>query len=687
MSWRTFHSADRLAAWCEARRAGFDTVSFDLFDTLLVRRVHDPDLVKRPVARFIAERVAAAGAPARDPALVLRLRGALERRDRRRYAETLDSEACYPEFMAALLRRLAPGLPVAALEAMLKEVTEYELGLESRMLVPRAALRDCLERLGRAGTRRLVISDMYLPASHLARLIERAGLGPLVDGVVSSAETRRTKASGAAWPWVRERYGLDPARWLHVGDNPISDGLRPSAFGLQAAVLRDPGERARKAVARRYWDMAQVRPFWRGRLLQQLALPLESENGPRHPLYVAGYTVFAPLLCGFIHHVADQCRARGIRRVYFCSREGGLLRQIWERVAPSRFAGEPAPEARYLYVSRRALAGPACAARGLDAESAAIAFLPAANRDLRDLCRIFGLDPGALAPHLQRHRLRPDDVLSRAHAGWTPASARRFARLLADPAFQEAVRAQTRDAAAALQAYLAGERFFEQPDVALVDIGWLGTIQRFLFHAVAHRPDRPRLHGFVFALAGRFPFPASDDNRIEGFVFDRTRFEFAGSLIMTARELFEEVARASHPGLTAYRLEGGACRLEFRSDADAYASNERAQSAYFEPLRQGLLDAAERYGPAAALTGFSAEDLKPWLQALLVSRLAFPRPGEVALLRPRHHMDDFAGRHRPLERFRRSSSGVWDRPPWQVRLMPWLPLWEYLKHAVCMLRQ
>ena len=31
-----------------------DTVSFDIFDTLFIRRIHDPDLVKLPVARYVA---------------------------------------------------------------------------------------------------------------------------------------------------------------------------------------------------------------------------------------------------------------------------------------------------------------------------------------------------------------------------------------------------------------------------------------------------------------------------------------------------------------------------------------------------------------------------------------------------------------------------------------------------------
>lgn len=687
MKWRTFHSGNTLAAWCAKISDTFDTVSLDVFDTVLIRRIHNPDLLKLPVARFIAARAASAG-DRWTVQSILRFRNRVEKIHRRKNGRTFpDYEASYPDFMTDVLSRIFPAYSSAAIQALLLEVTDYELAIESRMLVPRAAIRDFMARMRQQGKRIILVSDMYLPATHIKRLIAAAGLEAFVDGVVSSADTRRTKASGAAWPLIRERFKLDPARWLHIGDNPISDGLRPMEYGLRAAVLRDPAEMARKAVIGRYWEIAQRRPFWRGRLAQQLTLPLEAENALRDPLYVAGHNFFAPFFCAFIQHIAEQCRARKLKRIYFFSREGNLLLQLWNTIAPALFPTGQAPAAHYLYVSRTALAGPSCAVHGLHPENASIAFLPKTSRDIRDLCRVFGLDLEPLAPHLRRHGLRTEDALSRYYAGWRPASADKFKRLLDDPDFQDEIKRQTQGPSEALQRYLADNHFFDQPDVAVVDIGWLGTIQRFLFQAVAHRSNRPRLHGFVFALAGNFPFPTSADNRIEGYVFDRTRFDFAGSLIMIARDLFEEVARAPHPGLLGYRLKGDGFTLEFRQQNDAYARNESAQSAYYAPLHEGILDAAGRYASALHLLDYTARDMKPWLNLLLVSRLAFPRAHEVALLRHMHHMDDFAGDHTPLKRFRKNQGGIWDTSPQRLRLMPWIKLWEYAKHAVCMLRQ
>lgn len=686
---KTFHNCRKLVTECRRLSADVDAVSFDIFDTVLVRRVHDPDLLKMPVARFLAARTARAGIAGWNAGRVWRFRNRVEAMHRRRAGRTgPDQEARYPDFMGDVLARIFRDRPAEEAQDLLRAVTDYELELESAMLVPRAGIRRLLELLKARGKRIYLISDMYLPSTHLQRLIERAGLAPLVDGISSSADTLCAKASGAAWPLLKEHWKLDPARWLHVGDNPISDGMRPSKFGLRALVLRDADELTRKAIVRRYAEIAVRRPFWRGRLVQQLTLPLEDENQPRHPLYVTGHNFFAPFFCAFVQRVAEQCRARSIRRVYFFSREGQLLLKIWERLAPALFPAGDQPAAHYLYVSRMALAGPACAVRGMDEENAAIAFLPAGSRDFRDLCRVFGLQPEPFEPHLRRKRLRLDSVLSRFHAGWDPGDGERFKLVLADHEFQAEIRRQTAAPAQALQAYLAGEHFFDQPDVALVDIGWLGTIQRFLHQAVAHRPDHPRCHGFVMALAGNFPFPSAPDNRIEGYVFDRTKFDFAGSLIMYARDLFEEVSRAPHPGLMAYRNVGpGGYEPQFRQEDDIYARNESRQSAYYAPLREGILDAAARHVAAVTVLGYTSADLKPWLNSLLVSRLAFPRTSEVKFLRQVHHLDDFTGRHPPLKRYRKAQNSLWNSSPARLRLVPFLRLFEYVKHAIMMLRQ
>ncbi len=658
-----FYSLQALIRQGKKAAESVTTVSFDLFDTLLIRRIHDPDMIKPAVARYISRR--GQKIPWQQ---VMKLRDRFEQEQRQRNGQHFpDFEACYPDYMGQVVQAI---FGEQASPQLLEEITDYELGLENAVLVPRADLVDWLRHLKAEGKQILVVSDVYLPARHLERLVAHAGFLDQVDAVISSADSFHAKASGAAFPLLKERFHLDYSRWLHIGDNPISDGLRPLERGIQALVLRDAQEKMRKSLVKRYCNYALGQPFYRGRALQQLMLPLEAENQPQDPLYVKGFNVFAPLLAGFIQGVAEHCLNQGIERIFFFSREGWLFERIWQQLVPRLYAGSPLPKISYLYVSRMALAPASCAQAGLDSAHADLVFLPAGNKNFHDVCRIFGLHPEAFIPFLAAHDLTPETVLSPAHAGFQPENRLRFNEMLAESSgFQDEVRRQTQAAHQALQLYLEDQGFFEYPAVALVDIGWLGTIQRLLYRAIQHRSDVPFCQGLLFGASRGIAYPESPKNQIRGIVYDRNRFDWAASTMLCNPDLFEEACRAPHPTLNGYALKGTGYELCFRREDDATGQAEKMQDRYFRPLQEGILAGTQHYATATALLGLTLEEIKPWLNYLLLSRLAFPTSQEVEAIRQRHHLDDFHGQHQS-----KASAGtarLWDR---SRRALRWQPL-------------
>jgi predicted HAD superfamily hydrolase len=680
MSLKTFYSLSKLIHHAEGLLPRIDVLTVDLFDTLLIRRVHDPDLIKRPVARFIAQKAA-------DRGLfwhwkrVQALRDEYEQQQRADTgAKFEDHEANYPDYMSRVLQTIFGDAD------LLGQVTAYELEVEQSMIVPRRLLAEWLQKAHQKGIQVIVVSDIYLPAEYLKQLIERAGLTGFIDDVVSSADTSLAKASGRAFTMLEQTRQLDRSQWLHIGDNPISDGLRPSAFGVTALVLMDIEEKNRRALARSYALCAKVRPFWRGRLLQQVMLPIEAENVDRSPLYNDGYTFFGPLVGVLIQRLLERTIELGIRRIFFFSREGWLFKKCWEKAAPRMACGRSIPNVSYLYVSRLALAGATCAYQGLTETNAVIAFLPSGNRDIRDLCRVYQLNIEPFIPIMKRFNLEIDTPLSPLHQGFTSEIHKAFYRLLRDPDFQEEVKRQTRPHNDAVQAYLESEGLFEQSDVAVVDVGWLGTIQRFLFESIQHRDDKPNFHGFLFAASRGIDYPTCPENYIEGVLYDKDRFDFAGSTIMYARDVFEECFRAPHPTLDGYRLDDGKVKLVFRSTADAKAQMEVAQGKYFAPLQQGIFDAVLQYAAAANLLGYTVKDLKPWANYLMVNKLAFAKTVEIERLRNQTHLDDFSGKHVPLAKVTRKERHLWDHSLWALKWLPGLRLAYYLRSAVSRLR-
>lgn len=655
-----------------------DTVTFDLFDTLLIRRIHDPDMVKFPVARYVADLAFTKGIGCSQDQ-VQRLRDKIEARHRQETGKTFDDhEACYPRYMKEMLSEIFGD---QADDVLFNKVADYEVAMENSMLVPRGQFIDWLKELRQQGKKILIISDIYLPAIYLERFVEHAGFLDLVDAVISSADTFLAKASGKAFPLVQKQFDLDPSRWLHVGDNPISDGLRPLEFGVQALVLHDASEKWRKSIVRRLIGYGFGRPFWCGRALQQLMQPLEYENVERNDLYVEGYSFLGPLIGAFVQKVAEKSIELKIGKVFFLSREGWTFKKYWEQSIPHIFPGKQLPEIEYLYVSRMALAGASCAYAGLSQTKADIVFLPSGNSDFLDVCRIFSLDPSQFETHLEHHGLTEKTVLSPLHDGYSQENTIRFTELIGDEKFQEEVKRQTRPANDALILYLEDVGFFNHSDVALVDIGWLGTIQRFFHEAIAHRQDAPVCHGMLFGATRGIPFPTATDNYIEGLMYDKNRFDFAASFILYARDLFEEACRAPHPTLNGYGVKAdGGYELLFRKTDDEIGRAEKEQDKKYAPLQQGILDSAKAYAAASTLLGYSLDDYKPWLNYLLVSKLAFPSTKEICDIRHKHHLDDFHGSKKIAKTNGKHSQGLWNLSSSVLRFSPFLRFRLFLRH-------
>lgn len=682
----TYKTLESLIAAAERIIDDVDTVSLDVFDTVFIRRIANPDLIKIPVARFVAEKANSLGIET-NRLEVARLRNQIEARHREENgAEHPDHEACYDHFMPEMLDRVfGDKLP----DGFFDQVADYEIKLENAVLVPRARLVEWIESLSARGKRLLLVSDIYLPAKYIERMLADKGLDHHFYAVVSSADSFRAKASGTAYKLIEERFGLDRDKWLHVGDNPISDGVRPIEFGIRALVIDDPVERHRKNVAGKYHEYSTQTIFWRGRNLQQLMLPLEAENVERDDLYVHGYNQFGFLFGYFMQRLAERCAELKIKRLYFCSREGWLMQQCWERFAPWYFPAGDMPESRYLYVSRIALAKAMTGNVGIPARELEVALLPRHNNTFDDVCRVFGLDPHAFQPFLDKHDLSLDDNISQHGVKVNPENRRKLNRLLLDTEFQAFVRKYGMPYRDAFIRYLESEGFFEHSEIGLVDIGWLGTIHNNLFRAVSHLDAVPRIHGFLMAATRHIDYPSTPDRYFEGLLYDRHKFDIATSVIQYIKEIMEETCRAPHTSLVAYQPDGDSnrgFRLEFKPDNDESATAEMNQSEFFQPLQKGILDAVQAYSVARTVLGYGTSEIKSWLDLSMYKHIAFPRTNDVLRMRLKAHQDDFAKRDTRKGRDKVTDKGLWQRSAAALRFIPGLRKRELKKHCFRMLK-
>ena len=113
--------------------------------------------------------------------------------------------------------------------------------------------RPALEALRREGTRAVVVSNWDVS---LYDVLARAGLGELLDGVVTSAEFGVAKPSRAIFEAALELVGTQASNAIHVGDSFEEDVVGARAAGIEPLLLirRDstllaPGTETPEAVS------------------------------------------------------------------------------------------------------------------------------------------------------------------------------------------------------------------------------------------------------------------------------------------------------------------------------------------------------------------------------------------------------------------------------------------------------
>jgi putative hydrolase of the HAD superfamily len=101
-----------------------------------------------------------------------------------------------------------------------------------------ADVRPALAAARRRGRRLIVVSNWDVS---LYEVLERAGVGALLDGILTSAEFGERKPSPSIFERALELAGVPAGAAVHVGDSLEEDVAGARAAGIEAVLLVRPG--------------------------------------------------------------------------------------------------------------------------------------------------------------------------------------------------------------------------------------------------------------------------------------------------------------------------------------------------------------------------------------------------------------------------------------------------------------
>ncbi|MEO0361128.1 MAG: HAD family hydrolase [Pseudomonadota bacterium] len=458
------------------RLDGADVASFDLFDTLILRRGLAPEAIDRKVAGFAR---AIAGARAGEAVFSARVWLSERRKAAMKREERGDEPALVDAYAEALE---GAGADPAAAEALIA----FEAAVEAKGIVAAPGAAALLKALRGRGLKIVALSDMYFRRAEIETILAGAGLPDRFDDIFVSAEHGWTKNGGRLFPIVAERLGVAPERIVHIGDRIDSDRDRPTEAGWRAVHFIDRKGVAETAAMRIAESHVPSPALRRSRIAA--ALDVADGRALASPERIVDQIV-GPA-CGLLALKAlTRARAIGATRLYHLTRDATVVGEIAEDARRARpHLSHDRLEIRELAVSR-ALGTRLQVRRAEDLHRLPqfVSYLNGGGGyDAAAIARAFDLEDDAFTEEV------------RAASGGT------LRRLLGDAAHAAPLVAALDKGRAVVEAYLEAAGVLDPAPFVAVDIGYSGTFAVQLGELFFDEPKPGRRAEFHFLATNHF---------------------------------------------------------------------------------------------------------------------------------------------------------------------------------------
>ncbi len=303
----------------------YDTISFDVFDTLVFR-------------------------PFSSPADLFFLVGdRLEYPDFKRIRQELEWKAREKKYKSEKHREISLEEIYYLLEQEAgidqESGMRLEMELEKEMCFANPYMKEVVDRLQAMGKRLIIISDMYLDEKFIRELLEHCGYDAF-DTVYVSCEYGESKSEGDLYDFVKEKEseaGYKTEKRAHVGDNKASDVEHARQHGFTS--FHYPNINTTGADYRAEDMSAITGSVYRG------IVNVHLHNGMKQysKEYEYGYVYGGLFVTGYCQWIHEYVHRNGIEKILFLARDGDVLSQAYHILYP-----EEDNSWEYVYWSRLA---------------------------------------------------------------------------------------------------------------------------------------------------------------------------------------------------------------------------------------------------------------------------------------------------------------------------------------------
>lgn len=443
--------------------------SFDIFDTTLIRKCGEPD----NIFYLLANRLFPNDRALREDFLLWRKRA--EQQARQRFPQT-----------DVTLQQIYDNEELSGFTAYTPtQMLETEIEIESENLVANPAIKEVIEEKRKEGYTICFISDMYIGSDTLSGILRREGCLRDDEKVYVSCEWNARKSNGRLFDIVAKE--LSPSKWEHFGDNLNSDVKVPRKKGIAAHNV----DTSFTDTERLMIDKSRsIRNNYELSILAGLQRAARIIIGNNAYAEIAADFV-APAYVPYVFFLLKEAQARGLKRLYFLSRDSYILMKMAEVLHDVY----PEIELRYLFVSRKSLLLPyldeMSAEQYLEAQDhhtiyrkSVNALLSAFETNREELEKEFGITfDYSTITNKQQEKDFLDKILG------------------SNSLYRPVLRERASKRRELLLTYFRQEGLYDEIPSAMVDVGWLGTSRLMVNSILIHSGARP-VEFFYYGIRG-----------------------------------------------------------------------------------------------------------------------------------------------------------------------------------------
>lgn len=448
--------------------APFQYVSFDIFDTLIKRNVKTP----------------------KDIFSIIEMRYGDGFASKRISAEKQSRENCPNEEVT--LKDIYNYYPTEDKDGLMK----LELNTELASIVANIPMIEVYNRSIEDGKTVFITTDMYWPEEAILKLLETVGVRNYKALYLSSKE-QKTKKTGTLFTKLLFEQGIQASKLVHIGDHKKSDYEIPCSLGISAVKIPTKVEGVKFKHKSEGIQNNYLNSFIKN-----------TYPGNTDPYYAFGYTQFGKLLWGYSHWIHQMAVKEDIHELYFFARDGWIMKRAYDTCI-----SDSDVKTHYLEVSRRSLRVPILW-RNFDYDKVLSMVV---NAKLVSIASVFdgvGLDIKDYSDKLQEFHIDKDTVYDRT----TIMEDKNLKALLM--VLKDTIISNSKLEYEALSSYLELEGV--NGKIAVIDIGYAGSMQRYLQQALSTLHIEHEITGFYLAVAEYYKKNDSPENPIDlyGYLFD-----------------------------------------------------------------------------------------------------------------------------------------------------------------------